>query len=82
MTHLFDHLCTKQFTSLLLSTDFIDNLSLQDVSYQDDKKSFLEFTRIITGLEDRRKKIEAMVSGEADGKDAKGKGGKDAKKKK
>ena len=52
------------------------------MSYQDDKKSFLEFTRIITGLEDRRKKIEAMVSGEADGKDAKGKGGKDAKKKK
>jgi hypothetical protein len=61
----------------LATQDFIDNLSLQEVNYQDDKKAFLEFTRTITGLDDRRKKIEAMVSGEAD---AAGKGG-DKKKK-
>ena len=62
----------------LATADFIDNLSLQEVNYQDDKKAFLAFTRTITGLDDRRKKIEAIVSGEAaDAKDGKGK--KDAK---
>ena len=62
----------------LNTTDFIDNLSLQDVTYRDDKQTFLGFTRAITGLDDRRKKIEALVSGEpetkkGDKKDAKGK---------
>ena len=30
----------------------------------DDKLAFLAFTRAITGIDDRRKKIEAMVAGE------------------
>ncbi len=45
--------------------DFIDNLSLQEVSYQDDKTTFMEFTKTITGLLDRRKKVEAIISGES-----------------
>jgi hypothetical protein len=48
----------------LSNYDFIDNLSFQDVNYQDDKATFMEFTRVITGLADRRKKVEAIVSGE------------------
>jgi hypothetical protein len=59
----------------LNSIDFVDNLSMQPVTYQDDRATFLAFTKTVTGLDDRRKKIEAMVSGEAEqkGKDAKGK---------
>ena len=65
----------------LSNLDFIDNLSFQDVSYGDDKATFLDFTRVITGLLDRRKKVEQLVSGESDQKKGKGdkKGG--AKKK-
>ena len=48
----------------LSNYDFIDNLSFQDVNYLDDKTTFMEFTRVITGLADRRKKVEAIVSGE------------------
>ena len=51
-------------------------MSLQEVTFQDDKRAFLDFTRLIAGLDDRRKKIEAMVAGEEEGaggkKDAKG----------
>ena len=61
----------------LANVDLLDNLSLQEVTFNDDKKAFLDFTRVIAGLDDRRKKIEAMVAGEEEGggKD-KGKGGK------
>ena len=59
----------------LSNHDFIDNLSFQDVNYQDDKATLMEFTKTITGLTDRRKRVEAIISGEADGgKDKKGKG--------
>lgn len=60
----------------LASLDFIDNLSLQLVTYQDDHAAFMAFTKTISGLDDRRKKIEAIVSGEADKKDDKKGGGK------
>jgi SpoVK/Ycf46/Vps4 family AAA+-type ATPase len=60
----------------LQSADFIDNLAQQVVNYQDDKAAFMEFTRTITGLADRRKKVEAIISGDT------GEGKKDAKKKK
>ncbi len=60
----------------LNNLDFIDNLAMQEVSYQDDKATFMEFTRVITGLADRRKKVEAIVSGEnPDKKGADKKGG-------
>jgi hypothetical protein len=54
--------------------DFLDNLALQDYTFQDDKATFTAFTRQISGMDDRRKKIDAMVAGEdADGgKDKKG----------
>jgi hypothetical protein len=61
----------------LSNYDFIDNLSFQDVNYQDDKATFMEFTRVITGLSDRRKKVESIISGEPIG----GKGDKKGKKK-
>lgn len=52
----------------LSNLDFIDNLSFQDVNYHDDKATFLDFTRTITGLLDRRKRVEAIVSGESEQK--------------
>ena len=52
----------------LTNVDFLDNLSLQIVSFHDDKLAFLAFTRAITGIDDRRKKIEAMVAGDDDDK--------------
>lgn len=54
--------------------DFLDNLALQDYTFQDDKATYTAFTRQISGMDDRRKKIDAMVAGEdADGgKDKKG----------
>jgi SpoVK/Ycf46/Vps4 family AAA+-type ATPase len=48
----------------ITNVDFLDNLSLQEVTFHDDKLAFLAFTRAITGIDDRRKKIEAMVAGE------------------
>ncbi len=64
----------------LVNIDFIDNLSLQDMSFLDDKAALLAFTRTITGLDDRRTKVEKIVAGEdADGKGDK-KGGKGDKK--
>eukprot|EP01038_Epipyxis_sp_PR26KG_P004068 gene4068-5812_t len=60
--------------------DFIDNLSYQIVSYTDDKIAFMEFTKVITGLIDRRKKIEAIISGDTGGGGGK-KGDKKDKKK-
>lgn len=64
----------------LSNHDFIDNLAQQIVNYQDDKQLYMDFTRVITGLLDRRKKIEAIVSGD-DGKDKKDKKGGGKKKK-
>lgn len=52
----------------LANIDFIDSISVQEVTYLDDKQTLLDFTKVISGLADRRKKIEAMVSGEADKK--------------
>jgi hypothetical protein len=48
----------------LMNADFIDTLAMQDVSFQDDKQTFMDFTKVITGLVDRRKKVEAIVSGD------------------
>lgn len=62
----------------LANLDFIEALAQQDVSYQDDRQVFLEFTKTITGLADRRKKVEAIVSGESTEKKDK-KGGKKKK---
>lgn len=61
----------------LRNVDFLDNLAIQEVSYLDDKKAFLSFLRQISGLDDRRKKIEALIAdpNAAAGGDAK-KGGK------
>jgi len=67
----------------LSNLDFIDNLSMQDVNYLDDKTTFTDFTRAITGVTDRRKKVEQIVSGEPVGGKGKGdkKGDKKGKKK-
>ena len=59
----------------ITNVDFLDNLSLQEYTFQDDKAAFMGFTKAITGMDDRRKKIEAAIGGEEEG-------GKDAKKKK
>ena len=64
-------------TRPLSSIDFIDNLSLQVVTYQDDRSAFMAFTKAITRLEDRRSQVEKAAAGEGDGKkDDKKKGGK------
>ena len=61
----------------LRNVEFLDNLAIQEVTYLDDKKSYYSFLRVITGLDDRRKKVLAMESGEGGGKEDK----KDKKKK-
>lgn len=64
----------------LNNTDFIDNLSMQDVTYQDDKAIYLAFLRLVSGMDERRDKIKSILSGEAgdgngkDDKKGKGKG--------
>ena len=64
-------------TRPLRNIDFLDNLAIQEVSYLDDKKAFLSFLRQISGLDDRRAKIESILSGAAAaGADAKKGGGK------
>ena len=61
----------------LRNIDFLDNLAIQEVSYLDDKKAFLSFLKQISGLDDRRNKIESILSGAAGaGADAKKGGGK------
>jgi SpoVK/Ycf46/Vps4 family AAA+-type ATPase len=62
----------------LMNADFIDTLALQEVSYQDDKQTFMDFTRVITGLHDRREKVKKLVAGDTG--DSKGKGDKKGKK--
>lgn len=59
----------------LSNHDFIDNLSFQDASYQDDRSTFMDFTKTISGLLDRRKKVEAIVAGENPDKKGDKKGG-------
>ncbi|RYH15223.1 AAA family ATPase, partial [archaeon] len=59
----------------LANLDFIDAVAQQDVSYLDDRTTFLEFTKAITGLAERRKKVEAIVSGESLDKKKDKKGG-------
>ena len=60
----------------LQNNDFLDNLAQQVVNYQDDKAMYMDFTRVITGLNDRRKKIEAIISGDTGEKKGKKGGGK------
>lgn len=60
----------------LSNYDFIDNLAQQAINYQDDKLTYMDFTRVITGLQDRRKKVEAIVSGDTGEKKDKKGGGK------
>lgn len=59
----------------LSNMDFVDNLSYQDVNYLDDKAMFVDFTKAITGLTDRRKKVEAIIAGEDPNKKGAKKGG-------
>jgi len=60
----------------LVNVDFIDNLAMQEVTYQDDRSAYLSFLRLISGMEERRNRIMSIQAGEAgDGKDdKKGKG--------
>ena len=48
----------------LVSQDFIDALSVQEVTYQDDRASYVSFLRAVTGIDDRRKKIDAVLLGD------------------
>jgi hypothetical protein len=59
----------------LFTLEFIENLALQAVTYQDDQKTYMAFIRAVSGLDERRKKIEAMIAGG-------GEEGEDKKKKK
>jgi SpoVK/Ycf46/Vps4 family AAA+-type ATPase len=47
----------------LTSGDFVDTLSTQDVTYQDDRAAYVSFLKVVSGLDDRRKKIDGMLSG-------------------
>jgi hypothetical protein len=61
----------------LTSTDFIDNLSLQVLTYKDDDETYRAFTKAVTKLDERRSAVERQIAGETDGKkDDKKKGGK------
>lgn len=65
--------------------DFIDSLSLQVVTYQDDRIMFTKFIQSVTGLDSRRKQIDqaakAAINGDKGGADKKDKKDKDPKKK-
>lgn len=50
----------------LFTLEFIENLALQPVTYQDDKNTYMAFIRAVSGLDERRKKIDAMIAGGAD----------------
>jgi hypothetical protein len=64
-------------TRPLTSVDFIDNLSLQTLTYQDDDETYRKFTKTVTKVEDRIDAVKKLHSGEGDGKkDDKKKGGK------
>mmetsp|Transcript_22524 Transcript_22524/g.32908 ORF Transcript_22524/g.32908 Transcript_22524/m.32908 type:complete len:897 (-) Transcript_22524:73-2763(-) len=58
----------------LTTMEFIENLALQAVTYQDDKAVFTSFMLAVTGLDDRIKKIESMQKDGANEDDKKGKG--------
>ena len=49
----------------LKNIDFLDNLAIQEVSYIDDKKAYLSFLKQISGFDERRNKIEDIISGAA-----------------
>ena len=75
-TVITDRRIVKLKARPLTTEDIVDCLALQEVTYLDDRRTFLSFTRVITGLDDRRKKVEGIVSGEAgNGKDKKKKSG-------
>jgi hypothetical protein len=48
--------------------DLIDHLSLQTVTYRDDREVFMRFVKTITGLEERRKRVEALLIEDANKK--------------
>ena len=50
------------------SKDFIDYLSIQSVTYQDDRMVFTNFIKTVTGVDERRKKVESMIVENADPK--------------
>jgi SpoVK/Ycf46/Vps4 family AAA+-type ATPase len=49
----------------LKNIDFLDNLAIQEVSYIDDKKAYLSFLKQVSGFDERRNKIEDIISGAA-----------------
>lgn len=55
----------------LTTLEFIENLALQAVTYQDDKNTYMAFIRAVSGLDDRRKRVEAMIAGGGDDGDDK-----------
>ena len=63
-------------TRPLTTIEFIENLALQLVTYQDDKTELMAFLGKVTGLDDRKAKVDKIRSGTGDeGKDdKKGKG--------
>jgi IQ and AAA domain-containing protein len=63
-------------TRPLTTIEFVENLALQVVTYQDDKAELMAFLGKVTGLDDRKAKVDKMKSGAGDeGKDdKKGKG--------
>ena len=52
------------------SRDFVDSLSVQEVTYVDDRLAYVSFLRAVSGLDARRKQIEDAAAG-AEGGDAK-----------
>lgn len=50
----------------LTTIEFIENLALQLVTYQDDKTEFLSFLGKVTGLDDRKTKIDKIRLGTTD----------------
>lgn len=53
-------------TRPLTTIEFIENLALQLVTYQDDKTEFLSFLGKVTGLDDRKTKIDKIRLGATD----------------
>jgi len=55
----------------LNTVEFTDNLALQLVTYQDDKVALLSFLKAISGVDERKKKIDALLAGGDDKKEEK-----------
>jgi IQ and AAA domain-containing protein len=63
----------------LTTIEFIENLALQIVTYQDDKAELMSFLGKVTGLEDRKAKVDRIKTGA--GEEGKSKDDKKGKKK-